>query len=90
MWNKNRPEMVGQLVVTDYRHTTSTGAIWQGNDRVRELLQSLHKAFAELHYTIDAMTAEGGLVSTRATVSGIHVGPVLGFVPTNKRVTYQE
>jgi len=36
------------------------------------------------------MTAEDGLVCTRTTVTGIHVGSVLCFAPTKKRITYEE
>jgi predicted ester cyclase len=90
MWNKNKPEPVEKLVVADYRHTNSSGEQWTGTERIKNLLRTLHGSIAELQYTIDAINVEGDLVATRATVTGIHVKPLLGFTATNKRITYAE
>src|SRR5690242_18650420 len=90
MWNQNKPEMIENFVSSEYRHTSSTGAEWRGTDRIKDLVRSLHEAISNLHYTIDAMNAEGDLVATRTTVTGIFVKPILGIAPTNMKVSYQE
>ena len=91
MWNQNKPELIEDIVSSEYRHKSSSGAEWRGTDHMKELVRSVHEALSNLHYTIEsAMAAEGDLVATRTTVTGTFVKPLLGIPPTNIQVSYQE
>lgn len=45
------------------------------------------KAFPDLHFTLEAVVAEGDLVAVRWRVEGTHQGDHLGFPATRKKAT---
>lgn len=49
----------------------------------------LRPALAEMSVTIHDQVGEGDKVTTRKTISGKHVGPLLGVEPTNRRVSIE-
>jgi steroid delta-isomerase-like uncharacterized protein len=50
----------------------------------------LHRAFPDLHVTVEDLIAEGDKVVGRNTVTGTHQGEYMGPPPTGKPVTYNE
>lgn len=56
----------------------------RGPDSMRQLVMLLRTAFPDLHYTIEALVAEGDTVASRVTMSGTHLGPFLGIPPTGR------
>ena len=56
----------------------------------QEVFATLHRAYPDLHITVEDMVAEGDKVVVRNTVTGTHRGEYLGRPPTGIRVTYGE
>jgi steroid delta-isomerase-like uncharacterized protein len=50
----------------------------------------LHRAFPDLHVTVEDLIAEGDKVVGRNSVTGTHQGEYMGLPPTGKSVTYNE
>jgi predicted ester cyclase len=50
----------------------------------------LHRAFPDLHITVDDLIAEVDKVVGRSSVTGTHQGEYMCLPPTGKSVTYNE
>jgi steroid delta-isomerase-like uncharacterized protein len=61
-----------------------------GAQAIKEVFATLHRAFPDLHVTIDDLIEEGDKVVARQTVTGTHQGEYMGLPPTGKPVTYNE
>jgi steroid delta-isomerase-like uncharacterized protein len=61
-----------------------------GPQAIKEVFATLHRAFPDLHVTIDDLIEEGDKVVARQTVTGTHQGEYMGLPPTGKPVTYDE
>lgn len=53
-----------------------------GRESVRETVRRLHSAFGELRFDVEDEIAEGDKVVQLVTMSGRHVGPLMGREPT--------
>jgi steroid delta-isomerase-like uncharacterized protein len=65
-----------------------TGAT--GAEVIKEVFAKLHRAFPDLHITIEDVIAEGDKLVSRQKVTGTHQGEYLGVPPTGKTITYDE
>jgi steroid delta-isomerase-like uncharacterized protein len=61
-----------------------------GAQALKEGFGRLHRAFPDLHITVEDMIAEGDKVVARNTVTGTHQGEYMGLPPTGKSVAYNE
>jgi steroid delta-isomerase-like uncharacterized protein len=61
-----------------------------GAQLLMEVFARLHRAFPDLHITIEDLIGEGDKVVSRNTVTGTHQGEYLGIPPTGKSITYNE
>jgi predicted ester cyclase len=61
-----------------------------GSQAIKEVFTTLHRAFPDLHVTVEDLIEEGDKVVGRHTVTGTHLGEYLGTAPTGKSVTYNE
>jgi steroid delta-isomerase-like uncharacterized protein len=61
-----------------------------GAQVLKEGFATLHRAYPDLHITIEDVIAEGDKVVCRNVVTGTHQGDYLGIPPTGKAVTYDE
>lgn len=52
---------------------------------MRETVNWLHAQFPDMHFTIEAIIAEGDLVSARLRGEGTNLGPIGRIPPTGKR-----
>ncbi len=64
---------------------TTTGA-----QTIKEIFARLHRAFPDLHVTVEDLIEEGDKVVGRNTVTGTHLGEYMGLPPSGKTVTYSE
>ena len=55
-----------------------------GAELLKEVFGRLHRAFPDLHITVEDLIAEGDKVVARDTVSGTHQGEYMGLPPTGK------
>jgi steroid delta-isomerase-like uncharacterized protein len=49
----------------------------------------MHKAFPDIHYTINDMVAEGERIATRWTLRGTHLGEFFGIAATGNSVSVE-
>lgn len=61
-----------------------------GAQALKVVFTTLHRAYPDLHITVEDMIAEGDKVVTRNSVTGTHRGEYMGIPPTGKAVTYNE
>jgi steroid delta-isomerase-like uncharacterized protein len=61
-----------------------------GAELLNEVFARLHRAFPDLHVTVEDLIAEGDKVVSRNTVTGTHQGEYMGIPSTGKSVTYNE
>jgi hypothetical protein len=61
-----------------------------GAQALKEVFARLHRAFPDLHITVEDLIAEGDKVVGRNTVTGTHEGEYMGIPPTGKSVAYSE
>jgi hypothetical protein len=61
-----------------------------GAQALKEVFARLHRAFPDLHITVEDLIAEGDKVVGRNSVTGTHEGEYMGLPPTGKSVAYSE
>jgi steroid delta-isomerase-like uncharacterized protein len=81
-------EMIDEIVEPDVKNHTPVEAT--GAQVLKELFARLHRAFPDLHVTVEDMIEEGDKVVGRNTLTGTHQGEYMGLPATGKSVTYNE
>jgi steroid delta-isomerase-like uncharacterized protein len=81
---------IDELVEPDVLIRTPMPLETTGAEAVKEVFARLHRAFPDLHITIEDLVEEGDKVGFRNTVTGTHQGEYMGLPPTGKTVTYHE
>jgi steroid delta-isomerase-like uncharacterized protein len=61
-----------------------------GPRALKEVFARLHRAYPDLHVTVEDLIAEGDRVVSRNSVTGTHRGEYMGIQPTGKSVSYNE
>jgi len=61
-----------------------------GRQALTEVFGRLHRAFPDLHITIEDLIAEDDKVVARNSITGTHRGDYMGLAPTGECVTYSE
>jgi steroid delta-isomerase-like uncharacterized protein len=92
--NTGDPQIISQtiddLVDPDVLIRTPLPVTSSGAGALKEVFTRLHRAFPDLHVTVEDMIAEGDKVVGRNSVRGTHRGEYMGIKPTGKSVTYSE
>jgi nucleoside-diphosphate-sugar epimerase/predicted ester cyclase len=81
---------IDEVVEPDVLIRTPLPVAATGAQALKEGFGRLHRAFPDLHLTIEDVIAEGDKVVARNTVTGTHQGEYMGLSPTGKSVTYNE
>jgi steroid delta-isomerase-like uncharacterized protein len=81
---------IDELVAPDALIRTPLPIEATGAQLVKEMFARLHRAYPDLHITIEDLIEEGDKVVSRNTVTGTHQGEHMGIPPTGKSVTYNE
>ncbi len=61
-----------------------------GTQAIKEVFAQLHRAFPDLHVTVEDLIEEGDRVVGRNSVRGTHQGEYMGLSPTGNQVSYNE
>jgi predicted ester cyclase len=61
-----------------------------GVDNYKNAIESVSKAFPDMHYEVEMMIAEGDLVCTCLRSSATHKGEFMGIAPTGNKYTWRE
>jgi steroid delta-isomerase-like uncharacterized protein len=81
---------IDELVAPDALIRTPLPLETTGAQLAKELFAKLHRAYPDLHITIEDLIEEDDKVVFRNTVTGTHQGEYMGIPPTGKSVTYNE
>ena len=85
VFNKGDLAIVDELVAPDFvNHEVPPGMNNRGPDSTRQVVRMLRTAFPDLHFTIEDLVGEGDTVAGRVTMSGTHLGPFQGILPTGR------
>src|ERR1700730_3912505 len=92
--NTNDAEIISrsidELVEPDALIRTPLPIAVTGARAMKEVVARLHRAYPDLHSTVEELIAEGDKVVVRDSVTGTHRGEYLGISPTGTPVTYNE
>jgi len=86
VWNKGDLSQVETYYAPDYTFYTEGGGVQRGPDSMKEWSTTIHTAFPDINYHLDALYAEGEKVAARYSVTGTHTGDFRGMPPTGKAV----
>jgi steroid delta-isomerase-like uncharacterized protein len=81
---------IDELVEPDAVIRTPVPIDVTGAQALKLVFTTLHRAYPDLHITVEDLIAEGDKVVNRNTVTGTHQGEYMGIPPTGRRVTYDE
>jgi steroid delta-isomerase-like uncharacterized protein len=87
IFERGRVEAVDELVADDF-----IGHTWGNADKdgLKQTMDRVAKALADVHFTIDDMVAEGDRVAVRVTASARQVGESFGLAPSGRTYTIGE
>lgn len=89
--NERKLERLEEFFAADYKENNATVASFgPGVAGYRNFLGHLFEGFPDDQVKIELITAEGDLVSYRATESGTHRGPFLKIPATGRTATWTE
>ena len=81
---------IDEFVAPDVLIRTPLPVQATGAQALKEVFARLHRAFPDLHVTVEDLIAEGEKVVGRNSVSGTHQGEYMGLPATGKPVAYNE
>jgi predicted ester cyclase len=93
--NTHDPELISttidEIVEPDVKIRTPLPVEATGAEALKEVFARLHRAFPDLHVTVEDLVAEGDKVVGRNTVAGTHQGgDYMGVAPTGRPIVYNE
>jgi steroid delta-isomerase-like uncharacterized protein len=81
---------IDELVEPDVLIRTPLPVQATGAQALKEVFARLHRAFPDLHITVEDLIAEGDKVVSRNSVTGTHRGEYMGRPPSGRSVAYKE
>ncbi len=84
--NRGETAVADELIATNLV-LHSPPAVLHSLDEYKQSMAGFHKAFPDLHFTIEDRIAQGNKVAVRWTWRGTHLGEYQGHAPTGKAVT---
>ncbi|HEY3344575.1 MAG TPA: ester cyclase [Anaerolineaceae bacterium] len=84
--NQGNMVVADQIIAPDYLNHNPVPGQAPGLEGFKRSITSMRMAFPDLNETIEAIIAEGDLVSVRATHRGTHEGTYMGVPGTNRSV----
>lgn len=85
LFDRGELDRIEEFVTPDFVNHEAWPGEDPGYEGFRLRMQRLHEAFSELRLDLHEVVAGGDLVAYRATLSGVHTGPLLGMAPTGRR-----
>jgi predicted ester cyclase len=86
--NKGNLDVADEHFTADYVvHVPGRVDVPTGPIGFKRMIGMWRGAFPDFHMTIEALIAEGDLVSNRFTTRGTHLAPLMGFAPTGREIT---
>ena len=85
-WNQGNVGILDELMAPTYARYMSGQAAPLNREGQKQRISSFHRAFPDLHLSIEELIAEGDKVVFRVTVRGTQQGMLMGIPPTGKQV----
>ena len=86
LWNNCRFELIDTILAPNLLAHNPDGTETWGNQRFRETIPRIRKAFPDLHITIEDVMTENDKVACRLTLEGTHQGEYADILPTQRRI----
>jgi serine phosphatase RsbU (regulator of sigma subunit) len=84
--NRGKFEVVDEIFDSYLAHQPNGSVLKRGPEDVKRFMGEFHKAFHNLHATVEDQVAEGDKVVTRWRMRGAHEGEFRGIAPTGKEM----
>jgi steroid delta-isomerase-like uncharacterized protein len=81
---------IDELVEPDVLLSTPLPVAATGAEGLKQVMETLLRAFPDLHATVEDLIEEDDKVAGRTTLTGTHRGDYMGNPATGRRVTYNE
>jgi predicted ester cyclase len=92
--NSHNPELISQVFdevfAPDVKAGTPMPIESNGAEGAKQVFAILHRAFPDMHITIEDLIEEGDKVVIREKITGTHLGEYMGLQPTGRSVAYNE
>ncbi len=85
LFDRGEIDRIEEFVTPDFINHEAWPGEDPGFDGFRLRMRRLHEAISELRLELHEVVAGGDLVAYRATLHGVHTGPLLGIAPTGRR-----
>ena len=82
--------VIDELLAPDFVDHGGPVGVPPTRDGTKAIMAMLHKAFPDLHATVDDVIAEGDKVVQRTTSHGTMTGAMMGMPPSGKSATWQQ
>jgi ketosteroid isomerase-like protein/predicted ester cyclase len=81
MFNKGNLSHAEEVFTSDY--------VGEGPEFIKKYIADLRTAFPDIQVSIEPIIAEGNMTAWRRTHTGTHEGVYNGFLPTDKKLTWE-
>ena len=85
-FNNGDLSALDELLAPGYVNHDAPPGTSSGADGVKEIITVFRSAFPDLHIAIEEQVAEGDLVCSRATTTGMHRGELMGIPASQKQI----
>jgi len=88
VWNQKNLNAVDELVADEYVHNdASLPEPQRGVGAYKQFVTLYHRAFPDIHFTIEQMIEEGDMVAIRWRVAGTHQGDLPTLAATGRPIS---
>lgn len=88
MWNSHDFSKAETLLDSDVRFRGSLDIVANGIEGFKEYADMLLNAFPNLYHAVEILISEGNVASAYVTYSGTHLGKLLDYEATQRRISY--
>lgn len=88
LWDAHDKSAIPSVLHEDLTFRGSLGQEKRGHAGFAEYVDAVHEALGDFRCLIDDLVEEGDKVFAKMTFTGIHRAELMGYAPTNKRVSW--
>ena len=86
MFNTGDVSLADEIIALDYVNHNPVPGELPGREGLKAFITLVRTAFADLHYRIEDLIAEGDKVVTRCTITGTHQAEFAGVAASGKSI----
>lgn len=84
LFNRGELDRIEEFVTPDFVNHEAWPGEDPGVEGFRLRMSRLHEAISDMRMEVHEVVAGGDLIAYRATLSGVHTGPLQGLAPTGR------